>query len=396
MTKSPALFKPLQIRGVTLPNRVVLSPLCMYSCTNRDGVATDFHFAHLSTFARGKVGLVFTEATAVEPRGRITPLCLGLWNDEQAEALRPIVNFIRSQGCVAGMQLAHAGRKASAHPPFHKTTPGKPLSGPEDGAWQAVAPSAVPADAVWPTPQELDEAGVAEVRDHFVAAAKRAVAVGFQVVELHYAHGYLVNTFLSPLSNFRTDKYGGSLENRMRFALETAEAVRAAIPDDVALFARISAIDGVEGGWTLDDSIALARELKARGVDVVDCSSGGVTGPPRFRVTDDGKPLTKDSARGRGFQVPLAEGVRRGADVATMAVGVIVDPHQAEEIVASGKADLVALGRALMYEPFWTLHAAEALECDPNCDMWPDQYGWAVRRRKEIMEINAKSGERKD
>jgi 2,4-dienoyl-CoA reductase-like NADH-dependent reductase (Old Yellow Enzyme family) len=265
MTKSVKLFEPMTIRGTTLPNRIVVSPLCQYSAV--DGFAQPWHFAHLSTFARGRAGLVFTEATAVEARGRITPQCLGIWTDEQAEALRPIVAFIESMGCVPGMQLAHAGRKASTRAPFSAKGP-IPLSledSQQAGApWQTVAPSALPVVEGWHVPEALDHNGLEQVKEAFVMAAKRAAEVGFRALELHMAHGYLLHSFLSPLGNHRTDAYGGDIDGRMRFPLEVAAAVRAAIPDELALFARISAIDGKEGGWTMDDSVCLTEKWYRR------------------------------------------------------------------------------------------------------------------------------------
>jgi 2,4-dienoyl-CoA reductase-like NADH-dependent reductase (Old Yellow Enzyme family) len=389
MSESVKLFEPLPIRGCTLPNRIVVSPLCQYSAV--DGLPQPWHFAHLSAFARGKAGLVFTEATAVEERGRITARCLGIWNDAQAEALRPTVEFIASMGCVPGMQLAHAGRKASTRVPFVEKG-GSPLTE-EDAArgetpWQAVAPSALPVTDGWPLPRELDADDLAEIKEAFVAATRRAFTIGIKVIELHMAHGYLLHSFLSPLGNQRSDEYGGDIEGRMRFPLEVAVAVRAAMPDDAPLFVRISAVDGREGGWTLEDSVALSEQMSDLGVDVVDCSSGGIGGAPRFRNDDDGKPLTADSARGPGFQVPFAQRMREATGIMSMAVGVIIDPQQAENILQSGGADLVALGRELMYEPFWPLHAAETLGVDPDFKMWPEQYSWAVDRRAQIKRMN--------
>jgi 2,4-dienoyl-CoA reductase-like NADH-dependent reductase (Old Yellow Enzyme family) len=389
MSHSVKLFEPLTIRGTILSNRIAISPLCMYSAV--DGVAQPWHFAHLSTFARGKAGLVFTEATAVEARGRITPQCLGIWTDEQAQALQPITAFIESMGCVPGIQLAHAGRKASTRPPFVEKG-GSPLNHEDTERagepWQPVAPSALPVADGWPLPEELDSAGLAQVKDAFVAAARRALAAGFKVIELHMAHGYLLHSFLSPLGNERADSYGGDIDGRMRFPLEVATAVRAVMPDELPLFVRISAIDGREGGWSMDDSVLLSEKLSAVGVDVVDCSSGGIGGPPRFRSDDAGKALTTSSARGPGFQVPFSRQVRSEAGIKSMAVGVIIDPHQAEEILQSGGADLVALGREIMYDPFWPLHAAEALGVDPDYQMWPEQYAWAVDRRAQIKALN--------
>jgi len=392
MSETVKLFEPVTLRGCTLPNRIVVSPLCQYSA--QDGFAQPWHFAHLSTFARGKAGLVFTEATAVEARGRITPRCLGIWNDAQAEAIRPIVEFIDSMGCVAGIQLAHAGRKASTRAPFVEKG-GSPLTD-EDAArgdlpWQAVAPSPLPVADGWPVPRELSGDDMAEIKAAFVAAARRAFAVGFKVIELHLAHGYLLHSFLSPLANLRGDDYGGDIEGRMRFPLEVVQAVRAAMPENAPLFARISAVDGREGGWSLEDSAVLCARMLQLGVDVVDCSSGGIGGAPRFRSDDSGKPLTADSARVPGFQVPFARAMREQTGIKSMAVGVIIDPQQAEDILQSGGADLVALGRELMYDPFWPLHAAEALGVDSDYHMWPEQYAWAVDRRQQIKRLNRSS-----
>jgi len=389
MPSSVKLFEALTLRDTTLPNRIVVSPLCQYSAI--DGVAQPWHFAHLSSFARGKAGLVFTEAAAVEARGRITPDCLGIWNDAQADALRPIVEFIESMGCVPGMQLAHAGRKASTSSPFSKRGP-VPLTEAEAGdagaPWQTVAPSPLPVAEGWHLPIELDDHEMQNIEQAFVASARRALQAGFRVLELHMAHGYLLHSFLSPLGNRRDDAYGGDLEGRMRFPLQVATAVRAAIPDGTPLFARISAIDGREGGWSIEDSVEFSRRLAAAGVDVVDCSSGGIGGAPRFRSDDEGKPLTRDSARRPGFQVPFSRAIREQAGIRTMAVGVIIDPRQAEEILRSGGADLVALGRELMYDPFWPLRAAETLGVDPDFRMWPPQYAWAVDRRAQIKTLN--------
>lgn len=386
MSTETQLFSPLTLRGVTLPNRIVLSPLCMYS--GKDGVANDFHFAHLSTFARGRVGLIFAEATAVEPRGRITPRCLGIWNDEQVEAFKPITAFIEEMGSVPGIQLAHAGRKASSHTPWMG---GKPITAenalPGEELWPIVGPSATPVADGFQTPHQLTTEEIADLVDAFATAAKRSLEAGFKVIELHGAHGYLMHSFLSPLANTRNDEYGGDIHGRMRFPLEVAAAVRAVLPDEVPLFFRISAVDGPAEGWSIDDSVTLSKELAALGVDVVDCSSGGIAGAPRFRISDDGKPLGSPLDRGLGFQVPYAEQVRNETDIKTMAVGVIVDPQQAEDILVEGRADLIALGRELMYNPFWSLHAAQALGEDPDFKMWPDQYSWAVFRRAQLADF---------
>lgn len=386
----PLLFTPTTLRSVTLPNRVVLSPLCMYAA--KDGLANGFHFSHLTTFARGRAGLIFTEATAVLPEGRISHGCCGLWNDAQAEAYRPIVDAITSFGSVPAIQIAHAGRKASVHPPWGGSTP---LTAADAGTgsppWTTFGPTGEPVGPTWPAPTAMTEAKIADVVAAFAAAAGRAAKAGFRVLEIHAAHGYLIHSFLSPLANKRNDRYGGDLAGRMRFALEVVEAVRATWPSDLPLFCRISAIDGQADGWSLDDSVALARELKARGVDVVDCSAGGIAGPPAFRASDTGQPLKSRADRSPGFQVPYAERIRRDAGIATMAVGVIISGEQAEAILQQGRADLVAIGRELMYDPFWALKAAEALDCDPNAKMWPNSYGWAIARRSEIMAASGRS-----
>ena len=380
------LFTPVTVRGITFPNRVVVSPLCMYSAI--DGLAQPWHFAHLSTFARGHAGLVFAEATAVEAIGRITPNCLGIWSDSHADALKPITAFIEEMGCVPGIQLAHAGRKASTSAPF---TGGKPLDTDDPQSWPTVAPSAIATAPNFPVPHELTTDEIHTLIETFVSAANRSVDAGFKVIELHGAHGYLLHSFLSPISNQRSDEYGGNLEGRMRLSLEIASAVRAAVGDNMPLFFRISAVDGIEGGWTMDDSVTLAKALGEHGIDVVDCSSGGVSGAPRFRTDDDGKPLTTNSARQPGFQVPYATRIKNETSLKSMAVGVIIDPHQAEEIASSGQADFIALGREIMHNPFWPLHAAHTLGADPDFDLWPKQYKWAVDRRSQIASLNKAS-----
>ena len=378
------LFSRLTIRSVTLPNRVVVSPLCMYSAI--DGRAQPWHFAHLSTFARGKAGLIFAEATAVEPVGRITPDCLGIWSDEHAEALKPITAFIAQMGCVAGIQLAHAGRKAATSSPF--TGGGKPLDKNDPQFWQTVGPSPVPVGEHFQTPRELTKADLEDLTQAFVDAAKRSLQAGFDVIEIHGAHGYLLHSFLSPLANFRTDEFGGSLENRMRFPLQVTRAVRAAVGEAVPLFFRISAIDGPAHGWSMDDSVVLSNELAQCGIDIVDCSSGGIAGAPRFRIDDTDKPLTESSARTPGFQVPFAERIQQETPLKSMAVGVIIEPQQAEDILAAGQSELVALGREIMHDPFWPLRAARELGDDPDYNLWPPQYKWAVDRRTQIARAN--------
>ena len=381
MVINPLLFEPLKIRGLNLPNRIVLSPLCMYSANS--GVASDWQFAHLSTFARGGVGLVFAEATAVEPRGRITPRCLGIWTDEQANALKPVTSFISSMGSVPGIQIAHAGRKASASPPWDG---GKPVDIGDrkwgDPGWQVVGASAVPLAEGWQTPHAMNESEISELVAAFADSARRSAEAGFKALEIHGAHGYLIHSFLSPLSNQRNDGYGGDLQGRMRFALEIAEAVRASWPDELPLFFRVSAIDN--NGWELEDSVTLAQALKSKGVDVIDCSAGGITGAPAFRAKDDGTPIKTSSERPRGFQVPYASEIRKEADIKTMAVGRIIEAEQAEAILTDGDADLIGIGRELMYNPFWGLHAAEILKNETALEGWPDQYRWAITRRADL------------
>jgi 2,4-dienoyl-CoA reductase-like NADH-dependent reductase (Old Yellow Enzyme family) len=340
---------------VEFRNRVFVSPMCQYS--SRDGLPNDWHMVHLGSRAVGGAGLVCVEATGVSPEGRISPGDTGLWSEAHTRAFEPIASFIKSQGARAAIQLAHAGRKASTDVPWRG---GKFLSE-EQGGWQTLAPSAVPFGD-WPAPREMTRDDVETVVIQFADAARRALTAGFDVVELHMAHGYLLHEFLSPLSNRREDEFGGSLENRARFPLRVAEAVRAVWPDHLPLFARISATDWVEGGWDLEQSVQLSRWLKARGVDLVDCSSGGLVPGARIPVEP-------------GYQVPFAETIRREASVATGAVGLITEPEQAEEIVATGKADAVFLARAVLRDPYWPLHAARQLGAEAS---WPVQYGRAV------------------
>ena len=338
---TPLLFTPLALRGVTLPNRVVISPMVQYRA--KDGLANDFHMVHLGKFALGRAGTVFTEATAVEPRGRVTHGDLGLWNDDQAQALKPIVRYLHREGSIAAIQLAHAGRKGSSDLPWRG---GAALQGP--AAWTTVAPSALPHGDGWHMPQALDEEGIAAIVRDFAAAAERADRAGFDLIELHAAHGYLLHEFLSPISNRRNDEYGGSLENRMRFPLDVFDAVRAAWPDELPLGVRISSIDWVEGGWSLEDSITFAEALKAKDCDFIDCSSGG------------NSPLQNIDA-GPGYQTGFAADIRRETGVKTMAVGQITQARQAEAIIRSGQADMVALARGFLYDPHWVWHAADEL-----------------------------------
>ena len=349
---APALFAPLRLRGVELRNRIVVSPMCQYS--SDDGMATDWHLVHLGSRAVGGASLVIAEATAVTPEGRISPRDLGVWSDAHVPGLARCTAFVEAQGAVAGVQLAHAGRKASTSPPWM----GGHVVPERDGGWRTVAPSAVPFREGSPEPLALDAAGIRDVVDAFVAATGRSLEAGFRVIELHAAHGYLLHQFLSPLSNHRTDAYGGSFENRVRLTLEVTEAVRAAWPAELPLFVRISATDWVEGGWDLDQSIALARLLRDRGVDLIDCSTGGIVPGVRIPV-------------GPGYQTEFAERIRREAGIATGAVGLITEPEQAEEIVREGRADVVLLARQLLRDPYWPLRAAKRLGAEVK---WPVQY----------------------
>jgi 2,4-dienoyl-CoA reductase-like NADH-dependent reductase (Old Yellow Enzyme family) len=351
------LFQPLQLRGLTLPNRIAVSPMCQYQA--REGLPADWHLVHYGGLAQGGAGLVFTEATAVLPEGRISPEDLGLWNDAQAEALAPIVRFIQAQGAVPGIQLAHAGRKASTFAPWRGS--GRVL--PEAGGWTPFAPSPLPFDGGWASPEALDEGGLQRVIQAFAKAARRALGAGFQVLELHAAHGYLLHQFLSPLSNRRRDAYGGSFDNRTRLLREVVAALRGVWPEGLPLFLRISATDHAEGGWNLDQSVALAKELGALGVDLVDCSSGGL-------VPGAAIPLRP------GYQVPFAMRIRAETGMATGAVGLITEARQAEQILAEGSADLVLLGRELLRNPRWPLAAAQELGTEVP---WPASYARAAR-----------------
>ncbi len=347
-----ALFDPLTQRSVTLRNRVVVSPMCQYSSV--EGMPNEWHHAHLGSRAVGGAALVFTEASAVTREGRISPSDAGIWNDEQAEAWAPIAGFIERNGAVPGMQLAHAGRKAGSDVPWQ----GGGRLAVAAGGWQPVAPSAIALEPGGEPPSALDTEGIRAVVEAFRAAAHRASDAGFGVVEIHAAHGYLLHEFLSPLSNARTDDYGGSFGNRVRLLLETAEAVRAAWPEQLPLWVRISATDWADGGWSIEESVELARLLAALGVDLIDVSSGGLVRHQQVAVAP-------------GYQVPFAERIRREAGIATGAVGLITDPEQAEAIVASGSADVVLLARELLRDPYFPRRAARALDVELAP---PDQY----------------------
>jgi len=347
------LFDPLTIRAVTFPNRVFVSPMCEYSSV--DGFASDWHFVHLGSRAVGGAGLVLTEATAVAPEGRISPQDLGIWTDEHVAPLARIVDFIRQQGSLAGMQLAHAGRKASTYRPWD----GSGQLPESKGGWKkVVAPSALRFADNYPMPQALSLEGIQEIVKAFASAAGRAKEAGFRVIEIHGAHGYLINEFLSPLTNHRSDAYGGSFENRTRLLREIVVAIRQQWPDGFPLFVRISATDWAEGGWDLDQSVALARELKQLGVDLIDCSSAGNIASAKI-------PL------GAGYQTPFAERIRRDTGILTGAVGMITDPVQAEHAIFTGQADAVLLAREMLRDPYWPLRAARELG---QSIAWPVQY----------------------
>jgi 2,4-dienoyl-CoA reductase-like NADH-dependent reductase (Old Yellow Enzyme family) len=342
-TAQPHLFEPLTIRSVTLRNRVGVSPMCQYS--SEDGVATDWHLVHLGSRAIGGAALVIAEATAVSPEGRISPGDAGIWADKHIEPIARINRFIKQHGAVPGIQLAHAGRKASDSRPWEDT-----LQLADDaGGWPTLAPSAIAfGGELTKVPRAMTDADITKVQNDFVTAAKRSLSAGVEWLELHFAHGYLAHEFLSPISNQRMDRYGGSFENRIRFALETTRAVRAAWPDRLPFTVRLSCSDWVPGGWDIEQSVELARRLKAEGVDLIDCSSGGSV--PNAKI-----------AIGPGYQVPFAERIRRDAGMATAAVGFITEPKQADDIIRNGQADIVLLARELLRDPYWPAHAARTL-----------------------------------
>ena len=346
------LFSKIQIRGVEFRNRVFVSPMCQYSAV--DGVPQPWHLVHLGSRAVGGAGLVMVEATSVSPEGRISPGDSGIWNDDQAKAFAPIAAFIQQQGAIAGLQLAHAGRKASCSISWEG---GRPLDG-HKGGWTTLAPSPVPFAPGYSVPKEMDHSDIAAVIFQFAAAARRALAAGFRVIEIHMAHGYLLHEFLSPLANMRKDAYGGILENRMRFPLQVAKAVRSVWPEKLALFVRISASDWTEGGWDIEQSAVLAKELKNLGVDLIDCSSGALI--PNAKI-----PAVP------GYQVPFAQAIRSEAGILTGAVGLITEAEHAAQILEEGHADVIFLARELLRDPYWPLHAAHRLGVDLK---WPNQY----------------------
>lgn len=364
----PALFQPFELREVMFRNRVMVTPMCQYVAD--DGHVVDWHFAHHGRFALGGVGAAMVESTGVTRNGRITPGCLGIYLDSHVDGLSRITDLYHRQDIPVGIQLSHAGRKGSAAVPLEGA---QPLIGdaPEK-AWTIVAPSAIAQTEGWPVPRALTADEIEQLIEAFAIAARRAVAAGFDLVEIHGAHGYLVNSFFSPLANQRDDDWGGDRESRMRFPLAVADAIRAVIPAAMPLFYRASVVDGIDGGVTVEDTVELARSLKQHGVDLVDCSSGGMIGP-------SGRASTRPAP---GYLVPYAQAVREGADMATMAVGLIVEPGQANDIVASGAADLVAMGRQLLDDPNFVLHAAQALGHPEPYSLIPESYAFFLERRK--------------
>lgn len=375
------LFTEFRLRGLSLKNRIVISPMCTYSAEN--GVLQPFHHAHYSNFAMGGAGLVMIEQTSITRRGRVSNGDLGLWEDSQIIGMRALVSHLKSYGAKVGIQLNHGGRKSSMQRAFRGNGPltDRDLAMGEE-RWTPLAPSALPLAEGWLVPEETNLEQLEGLRLAWVAAAKRAVLAGFDLIEIHMAHGYLLQNFLSPLANKRNDDYGGSLENRMRFPLEVVRAVRGVIPDNMPLFARISATDWIEGGWTIDDSLVLAKALQEAGVDVIDCSSGG---------NMHAGATNSNLGRGPGYQVPFAARIRAEVGIPTAAVGLIRSPQFAERILQEEKADLICIGRQALFDPFWPHHAAEALGVNTDFSDWPPQYGWWLEKWKRALSSNGET-----
>jgi len=376
------LFSPLKLRETTLRNRIAISPMCTYSATN--GVANDFHLTHYGRFGLGGAGLVMIEATAIVPEGRISHGDMGLWNDGQIEPLARIVRVVKAQGAAIGIQLCHAGRKAARQRPWHGNGALNEKDRVQRGetGWPLVSPSAIPFGAGYTVPAELSLADIADVRQQFVEAACRALQAGFDLVELHAAHGFLLHSFMSPVTNQRRDAYGGDFVGRHRLSLELVAAVREHWPSGKPLFVRVSALDGVDHGRNFDESLAFAREAGRAGVDVIDCSSGGIAGHSASTAGVGGP-------RGYGFQVPYAERIRRESGVASMAVGLITEPALAEAVIADGRADLIAIGRQALVDPNWPLHAQAELGRNDRASpfkSWPEPYGWWLNGRQKIID----------
>ncbi len=376
------LFSPLMIRGITSRNRIMVSPMCQYAA--EDGLANDYHLVHLGRYALGGAGMVIAEATAVEERGRISRGDLGLWRDDQVEPMRKIPAFLRRYGAVPGVQLGHAGRKASTQAPWSGNGP---LTDADrlrnDPPWPVVAPSAIAAGENWQTPYELSDAEIAEIVVSYREAARRADEAGFEIIDFHGAHGYLLHSFLTPISNLRTDRYGGSLENRMRFPLEVVDAVRSVWPEGKAIFYRLSTLDGIEGGWTLEDSVIFCRELFKRGVDVIDCSSGGA-------IADRSRDVR--IRRGFGFHTPYSDYLRKETGGLVATVGLIIEGQQAEAILQAGEADIIAIGREFQDDPNWAHHAQAEIEGE-NFDAWHQESGWWLDKRAPLLRKLRDNGE---
>ncbi|MBY0509161.1 MAG: NADH:flavin oxidoreductase/NADH oxidase [Rhodospirillaceae bacterium] len=378
----PMLFSPFKLRELAVKNRLCISPMCTYSAVG--GFVSDWHLVHLGQHALGGAGIIFVEATAVEERGRITHSDTGLWDDKFISPLARIASFLRSQGVAPAIQLAHAGCKASAQVPWRGASYLSEVDAQTRGeqSWATVSSTAQPLDSGWHTPHALTIDEIGDVVSAWRAAAERAKNAGFDIVEIHAAHGYLLHQFLSPLLNKRADGYGGDREGRMRLTLEVVETVRDVWPKTLPVFVRLSAVDGAASSWTLEDSVVLAKELKARGVDVVDCSSGGLVGSGVAREVEPFGSLSRDF----GFQVPYAARIRNEAGVATMAVGLIVDPHHAERILQEGQADIIAIARSALFHPYWMKYAARTLQNERAFESWPTEYGFWLEKWEPVVE----------
>ena len=371
------LFSAFSLNNKIFRNRIILSPMCQYKANN--GFIDEWHLQHYSRFAFSGLGGAFIEATAVSPEGRIGYGCTGIWNDDHIKGLKKITKIFREHNCRSGIQLAHAGRKASFLRPWDGAKPIETNDG-DESKWQTIGPSAIAVNADTPTPLEMSLDDINRVKEDFKNAAIRSIKAGFDMIEIHGAHGYLLHSFFSPLSNKRTDNYGGSLENRMRFGLEVVKSIKSILPDDIPLFFRISSVDGAENGTKFEENISYARELKKAGVDIIDCSSGGIGGSPV---------LTKSKII-PGFQVPYSERIKKEANINTMAVGAIIEPDQAEDIITNGRADLIAIGRELLADTQWVYKAATKFGLSNSKDFLPDSYSFFLSRRDDYLDRSAK------
>ena len=370
------LFTPFKLRDIEFKNRIAVSPMSQYRAVG--GFTNDWHLVHLGRFALGGAALVYAEATAVERDGRRTHGDLGIWDDAHVQGLARLAEFISAEGAVPGLQITHAGRKASERRPWHGETPvdAEDEQLRNEAPWAACAPSAIAYADGWPTPSAMTESDIHRVIESFGAAARRAVEAGYKIIEVYAAHGFLGHQFLSPIANQRTDEWGGSLINRMRFCVEVARAIRDNWPENYPLAFRLSATDWVDGGLEIEDTVAVARALKKEGVDIIDCSTGGIGGkdrPRRMKIE-------------QGFQVPFAEQVKREADLASMTVGFLWDAHRCEDIIAAGQADMIAIARELLDDPNWVLHAAQTLEADVDHKLWPVESGWWLMKRQRLLD----------